>query len=97
MNIPSERDAISQAVRRQAYDFVGFSLSCEALIEDLASAIRVVRSDSILSTTKVIVGGHAFEANPILRRSVGADLLATTAVHALELANSLVKPPKARR
>ena len=90
MNVPAELTAIGKAVRKTAYDIVGFSLSSELLIGPLASAIGVVRADSRLAGTRVIVGGHAFNADPDLYLKVGADFQAVDAKDALEFAREVV-------
>lgn len=81
---------IERAVRLNAFEVVGFSLSCEVLIEPLVSAIDIARRKSCIASTKVIVGGHAFEADPDLHRKVGADMVARDAHHALTLARAAV-------
>ena len=81
---------IERAVRLNAFDVVGFSLSCEVLIEHLVSAIDIARSKSCIASTKVIVGGNAFDADPDLHRRVGADMVARDAHHALALARTSV-------
>lgn len=82
--------SIRQAVGQVPYQLVGFSLSCETLIEPLKSAIAEVHTRSCLKDTKVMVGGYAFEAYPDLYQKVGADFVAMDAIQAVELARAFV-------
>lgn len=88
-NTPSQLSDISRAVKRYPYEIVGFSLSSELLIEALFSAIRVVKSDSRVAGTRIIVGGNAFVSDPGLCRKVGADFHATDANHAMIFARAV--------
>lgn len=89
-NVKSLLPEIERAVRLNPFEVVGFSLSCEILIEPLVSAIDVARTKSCLASTKVMVGGHAFDADPDLHLKVGADMVAKDANHALALAKAAV-------
>jgi methanogenic corrinoid protein MtbC1 len=88
--VPPLLSSIRKVVGEIPYQLVGFSLSCETLIEPLKSAIAEVHERSCLRDTKVMVGGYAFEAHPELHRKVGADLFATDANQAVELARAFV-------
>lgn len=89
-NVQPVISEIERAVRLNPFEVIGFSLSCEVLIEPLVSAIDIARTKSCLASTKVMVGGHAFDADPELYRKVGADLVAKDANHALALAKAIV-------
>ena len=56
----------------------------------LRRAVDEVRADARLDGVRVMVGGDPFRHAPMLRDWVGADLVATTADEAVELAGGLV-------
>lgn len=70
---------IAAAVRRKHYDLVGFSLSCDRLLDSLGSTIEAVRRASRNPMLKVIVGGRYFIINPHMVGHVGADASALDA------------------
>jgi methanogenic corrinoid protein MtbC1 len=82
----TEHDVVS-LVAEEDYDFVGFTLSGETLIDALASAIGKVRETSGSNRLRVLVGGVIFSEHPELVRQVGADGYAHDAVEAVALAN----------
>jgi methanogenic corrinoid protein MtbC1 len=82
----TELDVMS-LIAEEDYDFVGFTLSGETLIDALASAIGKVRETSGSNRLRVLVGGVIFSEHPELVRQVGADGYAHDAVEAVALAN----------
>lgn len=60
-------------VRDEAYDFIGFSLSGERLLEPLASAIRLTRLNSRNRAIRIMVGGVYFTDHPEASRQIDAD------------------------
>lgn len=86
----TEREVIS-LVAEEDYNFVGFTLSGETLIDALASAIGKVRETAGSNAPRVLVGGVIFGEHPGLVRQVGADAYAHDAVEAVALANQWAK------
>lgn len=74
-------------VRDEAYDFIGFSLSGERLLEPLASAIRLTRLNSKHRAIRIMVGGVFFVEHPEAGRDVGADAVTLDARSAVAKAN----------
>lgn len=70
----SDRAEIIDGVRSAHFNMIGFGLSREALAGDLADLIRDVRRSSRNRGIVVMVGGRAFDRDPVLRSRVGADL-----------------------
>lgn len=89
-----ERTSASAAlvgwVRREHFDVVGLSLSCETRLEELASCVRALRRASRNADLGVMVGGSLFQRQPELVARVGADATATDARSAPAQAESLV-------
>lgn len=69
-------DEIRAAVSRQMFSVVGFSLSQESALDELAALISAVRAASMNRKIAVMVGGRVFNDAPDLVRRVGADLTA---------------------
>lgn len=74
-------------VRDEAYDFIGFSLSGERLLEPLASAIRLVRLNSRNRAIRIMVGGVYFVEQPEAGREIDADAVTLDARSAVTKAN----------
>lgn len=74
-------------VRDEAYDFIGFSLSGERLLEPLASAIRLVRLNSRNRAIRIMVGGVYFADRPEAEREIDADAVTRDARTAVAKAN----------
>ena len=76
-------------VRAEWFAIIGFSVSCEAYLDVLASAVRAIRRASLNRGIGVMVGGRVFVEHPELAALVGADATATdarqTCLHADEL------------
>ena len=68
-----DEPSIVRLVRSTWFDIIGFSLSCEDLLDPLGSAIRSARRASRNRQALVLVGGKAFADRPELASAVGAD------------------------
>jgi methylmalonyl-CoA mutase cobalamin-binding subunit len=86
-NLRADRDEIVDLAAEDDYQVVGFSLSGELLLGELAGVIRDVRRSSQNRTIRVIVGGVIFHEHPHLLGIVDADAIAFDAQHAVSLAN----------
>ncbi|WP_421855017.1 cobalamin B12-binding domain-containing protein [Novosphingobium sp.] len=86
---PDMRQLVAK-VANKSYDLVGLTVSCDVTTESLARTIKAVRSVSMCQEVKILVGGHAVNANPALADEAGADGSAVDATGALALANHLV-------
>ena len=84
-------------IAEQSFALIGFSLSCETLINALCSTIKSVRRLSKNKSVLVIVGGRILAQDPSLRPWVGADLVAADVREALELAESALRNVAPRR
>jgi methanogenic corrinoid protein MtbC1 len=79
-----------EVVRREWFEIVGLSVSCETRLDGLASAILSVRRVSRNRAVGVMVGGRVFVDQPELVASVGADATATDGRQALNRAEELL-------
>jgi MerR family transcriptional regulator, light-induced transcriptional regulator len=73
---PQSVDELKSIVRRERFDVIGFSLSCEACLPALASTIQTVRKVSKNQAAGIMAGGRVFNENPELVARVGADATA---------------------
>jgi methanogenic corrinoid protein MtbC1 len=64
---------LRSTLRRQQFLAVGFSLSTDVLLDRLTMAIREVRTVLDGAPMPILVGGNAFDRNPLLVSRVGAD------------------------
>ena len=85
---PLSPDEISQVVSEQWFALIGFSLSCERLIDTLSSTIESVRQGSRNQSIKIVVGGSIFAQTPELKPRVDADMVVTDVQQAVLLAES---------
>ncbi len=74
--MPEGQMQMSDCVKREHFDVVGFSASSDAMLGPLHSAIKLVRKASLNRKLLVIVGGPVFLDNPELVSRVGADGMA---------------------
>jgi len=84
-------DEALSVLKRSPCDLVAFSCSCSGLLDGLASAIQLTRSESIKHDTKIMVGGRLFSDNPDLVSAVRSDAGACDATEAVRVARSLVE------
>ena len=78
------------SLAHEAYDAIGFSLSCDRFAPALAVAIAQARKISCNPALRVLVGGPIFAANLDLAEFLGADGCAADAKAAIQLSCSLL-------
>ena len=88
--LSSSPEQIAELVALEWFGVVGLTLSNEARIDHLATAVRAVREASCNRTIGVMVGGPIFLAHPELVERVGADASAVEAATAVLLAQRLL-------
>lgn len=81
---------IGRLAGRDWFDVVGFSLSCEGLLPELASVIDIVRRRSRNPRVGVLVGGRYFNEHPESAALVGADHVAFDGLDAVRKAQRWV-------
>ena len=86
----ADAEELGRIVRREWFDVIGLSLSCETLLSSLASAIDIVRRRSRNKRIGVVVGGRYFNEHPESAGLVGADLVAFDGLDAVRKAQRLV-------
>jgi methanogenic corrinoid protein MtbC1 len=77
-------------VRATWVDVVGFSIGSNARVPALTSCIRDVRSASVNTDIKVMVGGSLLLTQPGVLKEVGGDASATDATGAVRVARGLL-------
>jgi methanogenic corrinoid protein MtbC1 len=85
-----EAHDVAEAVARDWFAVLGFTLSAESGLESLCHAIHSGRAASVNPAIGVLVGGPLFRAQPKLVAQVGADAMATDAASASLLAKKLL-------
>jgi methanogenic corrinoid protein MtbC1 len=88
--IASQRELMT-GISTNTFDVIGFSASCDADLEAIASCIHMVRRRSRNRAIGILVGGHMFDDRPDLVARVGADASAQDARQAVLQAANLVK------
>lgn len=78
------------AVRSEWFDVIGLSLGSEAHVSRMASVILALRKASMNPGAVVMIGGPVVALRPELVALVGADVTATSATHAVSLAERMV-------
>lgn len=86
---PLETQDLPALVKDQWFALIGFSLSCERLLDTLGSTIKTVRRHSKNQSAPIIVGGPLFAQSDSLKCSVNADMAVADAQAALELAEKV--------
>ena len=86
----ADGEEICAMVRRREFAIVGFSLSRESALDELATLIDAVRSASRNGRITVMVGGRVFNDEPALVRKVGADITARDGREALVASHNVV-------
>ncbi len=89
-NAPIPADDLPTMVADQWFALVGFSLSCERLVDTLCSTINAVRRSSRNQAVRIVVGGPIFAQDQSLKLRVGADLAVSDAREAVNLAESVL-------
>lgn len=87
------RNELLQAANKSWFDVIGFSVSTETQLPELASVILALREVSRNPAVTIMVGGPLLALRPELVKGVGADLLASDAAEAVFRAESLVGRP----
>jgi MerR family transcriptional regulator, light-induced transcriptional regulator len=95
--MPMEPGEVESCVAEQNFGLIGFSLSCDRFINPLCATIQSVRRLSKNPSLLVMVGGRVFSQDASLRPWVGADLVATDAHEALQLAEGALRKIALRR
>jgi MerR family transcriptional regulator, light-induced transcriptional regulator len=95
--MPMEPGELESCVAEQTFGLIGFSLSCDRFINPLCATIQTVRRLSKNPSLLVMVGGRVFSQDASLRPWVGADLVATDAHEALQLAEGELRKIALRR
>ncbi len=86
----TEQPDLLAALADQSFDMAGLTVSCEVNIGRLPSLLKAMRSVSRNPRLVIMVGGHAFAADPEISLRVGADGTAADAQSALATASRLV-------
>jgi methanogenic corrinoid protein MtbC1 len=79
------------ALKRNWYDAIGFSLSCERYVDSLQRAVIGARAVSRNPAIKVLVGGAIFGQKPEIAKNIGADLFAANAEAAMNMSRILLE------
>jgi methanogenic corrinoid protein MtbC1 len=85
-----EQRELLHVIRKSAYDVIGFSLSCDQLMDRLTWAIHMVKSTSKNRGLKVLVGGRVFVEHPDFVRQCGADGSAIDGAHAVQTVEGIL-------
>jgi methanogenic corrinoid protein MtbC1 len=81
---------VSDAVSREWFAVLGFTLSAQSGLEALCRAVQSGRAASVNSAIGILVGGPLFRRHPDLAAQVGADAVAADAASASLLAKKLL-------
>lgn len=82
-DVEGSRDELLRAVRRQAFDIVALSVSCEQHLECAAAFIGDIREQSRNPGVGIFIGGRVMTERPELALLVGADATAPDARQAV--------------
>lgn len=85
-------DELARIVRRNHFDVVGLSVSCETLLGNLARAIQAIRASSRERSVIIMVGGQIFLDRPELVARLGADATAHDGREAVMQLRTLLAP-----
>ncbi len=88
---------IAAAVKRKHIDFIGLSISTSDQLPTLRLLVEQIRLQSNNPKIHIMVGGPLILTNPHLVIEVGADVTASNAVDAVEIANKLMKANATRQ
>jgi methanogenic corrinoid protein MtbC1 len=90
------REEFVTLLRERWFDIVGFSVSSDRRLGDLASDIQIVRRQSRNRKVGIILGGPLVCERPELAASVGADMVSVDVTIAPRHAHALVEVMKSR-
>jgi methylmalonyl-CoA mutase cobalamin-binding subunit len=83
-------------LQQRWFDIVGFSVSTDRRLKELASDIQIVRRQSRNRHVGIILGGPLVCEQPDLAASVGADMVSVDVTIAPRHAQALVEVMKSR-
>ena len=87
-NLPVEY--ILEQIREKTPDVLGIATTTLVSLHHTRELITRIRGDQALRDIQIIVGGKVYNENPELAQSVGADAYASSAIHAIQVANQLL-------
>jgi MerR family transcriptional regulator, light-induced transcriptional regulator len=90
------REEFVALLRERWFDIVGFSVSSDRRLGDLASEVQIVRRQSRNRKVGIILGGPLVCERPELAASVGADMVSVDVTIAPRHAHALVEVMKGR-
>lgn len=82
-------DSLYMRLSNSSYSLLGISVGRVDEVEECASAIRRIQSNRNLSTMKIAVGGPAVMKDPRAFGSIGADMVAKSALEVMHLADRM--------
>lgn len=82
--------AVVSTVRERCPHILAVSATIPWHVEHVSALVQEVRADAQIASTRIIVGGQAFNAEADLWRTIGADGFARDAREAIGVARSLV-------
>lgn len=80
---------ILSALKEQKANVLALSVTMPYYVNKASNLIKKIRTDKDLAKLKIIVGGYAFHV-PGLWKQTGADNMAKTARHAIDIANKMI-------
>jgi methanogenic corrinoid protein MtbC1 len=94
---PLEHRELMFMVKNNDYDILGFSISCEQLVDKLTWVIRAARRASRNRDLKIMVGGRVFVEHPELVKHCGADATAIDGPRAVQAVRTLTTQDRRSR
>lgn len=88
--IDPQRRELLTVISRKSLDLVGLTITTDSPSSALQSLIRAIRTVSANPAICIMIGGRMVNANPGLAEEVGADVSASDAFAALEIAERMV-------
>jgi methanogenic corrinoid protein MtbC1 len=85
---------ILSVIEQQKPDLVALSATMTHHIPKVQELISVIRSTFTVASPRIMVGGMPFNISPELWRTVGADLWASDAAQAVQLAQQITATPR---
>ena len=82
-------DSLYLRLSNSSYSLLGISVGRVDEVDQCAAAIRRVQSSRSTSTMKIAVGGPAVMKNPRAFGSIGADMVARSAIEVMHLADKM--------
>ena len=87
---PDGPQSLIDLVRNNHFDMIGFSVSSDRHLDQLAGYIRNIRAQSRNAKIKVLLGGRIFAEQAQLHEEYGADAAAVDGEQGVRIAESLV-------